>query len=67
MDKILAKYKNGNATVTIYEDGTREIGTEANEFEFHYPMNMDIKVTNQCFQQCAMCHEIPLPTVNTPR
>ena len=61
MDKILAKYKNGNAVVTIYEDGTREIKTEDDEFEFHTAMNMDIKVTNQCFQQCAMCHENSTP------
>lgn len=61
MNKILAKYKNGNATVTIYENGTREIETEDDDFEFHYPLNMDIKATNQCFRGCKMCHENSTP------
>lgn len=58
---ILAKYRNGNSIVTIYEDGTREIETEDNEFIFDFPMNADIKITNQCFMGCDMCHENSVP------
>lgn len=59
---ILFNYKNGNADVVIYSDGTREITTEDDEFVFDVPMNSDIKITNQCFKGCSMCHENSIPT-----
>lgn len=62
--KLLHEYNNGNAKVKLYDDGTREITTEDDEFEFDFPMNMDIKITNQCFMECPMCHENSVPDGN---
>lgn len=57
MSELLYKYKNGNAFVTIYNDGTRICETEDDEFKFDFPMNMDIKITNYCTKGCPFCHE----------
>lgn len=61
MKNILYEYDNGNAHIKLHSDGTREITTEANEFIFEVPMNADIKITNQCFMGCPMCHENSVP------
>ena len=55
--EILYCYQNGNAFVTIKEDGTREITTEDDEFIYEVPLNMDIKASDRCTYGCAMCHE----------
>lgn len=60
-NKILYEYANGNAHVEIYEDGTRVITTEDNEFEYEVPMNMDIKISDRCKFGCPMCHESSTP------
>lgn len=61
----LAKYKNGNALVTITSDGTREIEYE-DTLQLEYPLNIDIKVSSQCSfgmnpktgkAFCDFCHE----------
>lgn len=57
MSKLLYEYQNGNTNVTIYNDGTRICETEDDEFEFAYPMNMDIKISNYCTKGCPFCHE----------
>lgn len=58
-------YKNGNADVTILEDGTRIITFE-DEMKLVRPLNIDIRVTNKCsfgFNPktgtafCSFCHE----------
>lgn len=59
--KLLYEYDNGNTHVKLYNDGTRVITTEDDEFKFNLPMNMDIKITNQCFMGCKMCHENSVP------
>lgn len=57
MDKILYSYKNGNTTVTIYEDGTK-----VREFEdtpqIDFMESMDVKITNYCDLNCSFCHEM---------
>ena len=55
--KLLHAYKNGNAEVRIYSDGTRICETEDDEFQFNLPMNMDIKISNYCTKGCPFCHE----------
>lgn len=55
--ELLYKYENGNASVKIYNDGTRICETKDNEFNFDFPMNMDIKITNYCTKGCPFCHE----------
>ena len=61
MSDLLYKYRNGNANVTIYSDGTRICETEDDEFEFDFPCNMDIKITNYCTKGCPFCHENSTP------
>lgn len=61
-NKILAQYKNGNADVTLYSDGTRICETEDDDFVFNFPMNMDIKISNYCTKACEFCHEKSNPS-----
>ena len=66
MEKLLHKYRNGNADVEIYDDGTRVIEFE-DDLQLEFPLNIDIRVSNQCsFGQkadglpgfCTFCHEM---------
>lgn len=59
--KTIAEYKNGNAIITLKEDGTREIVTEDDKFNFDFPLSIDCKITNQCFRGCKMCYENSTP------
>ncbi len=62
-EEILYQYTNGNSLVTIKTNGTREIETQDDDFAFHYPLNIDLKVTNKCLVgNCAFCHEASSPT-----
>ncbi len=65
---ILADYKNGNANIKLYSDGTRETFFE-NELKLDYPLNVDIRVSTSCFfglnertgkSVCSFCHESAL-------
>lgn len=62
----LYSYVNGNANVTIFNDGTRIIETENDVLELETPNNLDIRVSTSCsFGQkddgsvvlCEFCHE----------
>lgn len=55
--KLIAKYKNGNVTTSIYDDGTKIRETMDDEFYPDYAENMDIKICNRCSMNCPMCHE----------
>ena len=56
--KLLNKYKNGNAKVQIFDDGTRIIDIPDGEKpNLDFPLSMDFKITNWCDQMCPMCHE----------
>lgn len=59
--KLLNSYKNGNVNVSIYEDGTRVLENDLDNFEFDFPLSMDVKITNKCPMGCAMCHEQSTP------
>jgi hypothetical protein len=59
------KYNNGNATVELYEDGTRVIQFE-DQLQLDYPLNIDIRVSTKCAfgynpttntAFCDFCHE----------
>lgn len=63
---LLTKYRNGNATVELYDDGTRVITTPDPSFNFEFPLNIDIRVSTKCsFGRnpktgkgiCDFCHE----------
>ena len=55
--RILAKYKNGNYEVTLYEDGTKVKHTEDDFFVADFPDSIDLKITDYCENNCPMCHE----------
>lgn len=65
MHKI-AKGINGNATITIYSDGTRIVHYPSTEkLSLEYPLNVDIRLSNKCkfglkpdgTSVCDFCHE----------
>src|SRR5574343_495918 len=58
-------YKNGNANITLYNDGTRIVEFE-NKLQLEYPLNIDIRVQSACplgynpkanKAICSFCHE----------
>ena len=55
--QLLQKYKNGNYTVFLYTDGTKEKITEEEYFKAEFPDSIDLKITNYCDANCPMCHE----------
>ena len=60
--KLLNAYKDGNATVSIFDDGTRIIDIPDGEKpNLDFPLSMDFKITNWCDQMCPMCHEMSNP------
>ncbi len=52
----IAKYQNGNTTVTIMTDGTK-IREYENAPEILHPESIDVKITNYCDMGCLYCHE----------
>lgn len=60
----MVTWKNGNALITIANDGTRTTEWE-DQLKLDYPMNVDIRVSNKCaFGKktdgtaiCSFCHE----------
>ena len=53
----IAVYKNGNAIVKIdLNDGTREITTRDDEFNFEFPLSMDLNIGNRCNGGCQYCY-----------
>jgi hypothetical protein len=63
--KLITQHQNGNAEVSIDEEGTRVI-TYPDVLELEYPLNIDIRVTTACSlglnpktgkAVCSFCHE----------
>lgn len=54
--EILGTYKNGNTRVVIFEDGTRIVTSKDNEFDFAFPMNIDVTITTKCDGGCGFCY-----------
>jgi hypothetical protein len=60
-------FQNGNATVRIYKDGTREVEwSDGEDLKLDWPLNIDVRLTNNCpFGRnpltgkavCEYCHE----------
>ena len=55
--KILGKYKNGNYSVTIGDDGTKIRETEYDDFIPEFAENCDCKITDKCDGGCKWCYE----------
>lgn len=53
--RLLAKYKNGNYDVYMFEDGTKVRETEEDEFIPAYSENTDICLTKKCGMGCQFC------------
>lgn len=54
--KLLGRYKNGNTTCTIFSDGTRICQTEDDEFNYEFPLNIDVTITTKCDGGCPFCY-----------
>ena len=54
--KQIARYKNGNLTTTLWDDGTRERFTMDDEFKPAFAENVDVHTSNRCDNGCAMCY-----------
>jgi len=54
---MLGKYKNGNYSVEIMEDGTKIRRTNDKSFLADFPECMDVKITDYCDLNCLYCHE----------
>lgn len=54
--KLIARYKNGNLTTTLWDDGTRERFTMDDEFRPAFAENVDVHTSNRCDNGCAMCY-----------
>lgn len=58
MRKQIAEYDNGNVHVIRFSDGTVIRFSEDDEFNFAFPENMDVKITDRCTgTNCPWCHE----------
>lgn len=53
---LLHSYKNGNTTVSLYQDGTKERSFEGVVYVEH-PESIDVKITDYCDAGCSFCHE----------
>ena len=57
MTKLLNKYTNGNATIKIYEDGTRVTEFPDGEgLNLEFPLSIDLCITNYCTRGCLWCY-----------
>ena len=71
--EIIRQGQNGNATIVLYDDGTRIIDYDG-ELDIEYPLNVDLRVSGRCRfgldertkkSVCDFCHESA--TTNGPR
>lgn len=57
MNKLLNKYKNGNAIISIFDDGTRITEFPDNEkINLDFPLSIDLCITNYCTRGCLFCY-----------
>lgn len=57
VSKIVA-YNNGNVRVQRFDDGTVIRYSNDDEFDFAFPENIDLKISNKCTgTECPWCHE----------
>ena len=53
---LLHEYINGNYTIKLYDDGTKERIYDSDPRPI-FPESMDVKITDYCDANCAFCHE----------
>ena len=55
---MIADYMNGNVHVTLDDDGTRIMEVpDDEEFNFEYPVNIDINISENCDGGCSFCYQ----------
>lgn len=56
-------YLNGNATVSIDENGRRVVEwPDGEELRLDYPLSIDLNISNRCSNGCAYCYAGNTPT-----
>ena len=55
MEKLF-EIENGNAIVTLYEDGTRVVETDDDFLDLKQPLSLDINISNRCYNNCPYCY-----------
>ena len=55
--KLLGKYRNGNYTVTLLNDGTKIRETEDDDFKPAFPECIDVCISRKCEAGCKFCYE----------
>jgi len=57
--KLINRYKNGNYSVFLFDNGTkiRVLPDSEDTFKPSFPENIDLKITNKCTVGCPYCHE----------
>ena len=53
---LLSKYKNGNAMIELYDDGTKIMETDDDEFDFEFASSMDVCISERCDNGCKFCY-----------
>lgn len=53
---LLSEYKNGNATIKLYDDGTKIMETDDDEFDFEFASSMDVCISERCDNGCQFCY-----------
>lgn len=54
---LIGEYRNGNCTVSIYENGTKVRYTDDDEFRPEFAESLDVRITGKCSQGCPWCYE----------
>ena len=55
--QVIARYRNGNITTTLYDDGTKLRYCPDDIPRTEFAENIDIKITDACDGGCPFCHE----------
>ena len=53
---LLSEYKNGNATIKLYDNGTKIMETDDDEFDFEFASSMDVCILERCDNGCQFCY-----------
>ena len=56
MRKIIGRYRNGNYTVTIFDDGTKIRDNDLDNLTPDFAENSDITITTKCDGGCKFCY-----------
>lgn len=58
---LIGKYKNGNYTVMLFEDGTKVRYNDLDNLTPSFAESMDVKLTDKCSVGCPFCYEGSTP------